>query len=322
MVVKEDFVKNLYAIPSGERKVPTVFDEFRHAVQHSQKPLEQVIQLISEMHGVWVGTNSVVANLLLSLLSLYSDKQNKGISNQVKTALNVLKSISNNSTIGRQNTMVANDMDIPTYREFISKAQAIHPSVNAYIQNNIGKYPHFQQISEQVGSLGQIVLTSKDIHPLKRIEIDGKNTMTTDYPLRRNVDTKMFKNVGHQIDISTSLVNCLFLRALRPNNCGPILDNGSITTKSHGYDYVMDTENADRNKKVVPECLAKAVNRFGPTTQLLNSYFPISYEVQNRSEFYEITTETGSCYVDRLNRPIAREIPIPVAKDEDVVQIA
>lgn len=325
MVVKEDFIKKLYANPSGTRKNGSnisIFDELRHATQHSQKPLEQVIQLISETHGVWTGINQNTANLLTLLLSLYSNKDSKNIGSQVKSALTALKSVVSKSTIGRQNTMTANDMSIPMLREFVSKSQAVHPAVNAYIQNNVGKLPYFQQISEQVGSLGQIVLTSKDIHPSKRIDIDGKNTMTTDYPIRRNVERNLFKNISKEIDYSTSLVNCLFLRALRPNNCGPILDNGSITTKSHGYDYVMDTENADRNKKVVPECLAKAVNRFGPTTQLLNSYFPISYEVQNRSEFYEITTETGSCYVDRLNRPITREIPIPVAKDEDVVQIA
>lgn len=322
MVVKEDFVKNLYAIPSGERKKLTVFDEFRHATQHSQKPLEQVLQLISEMHGIWVGTNSVVANLLLSLLSLYSDKQNKGISNQVKTALNVLNSISNNSTIGRQNTVTANDMDIPTYREFISRAQAIHPSVNAYIQNNIGKYPHFQQISEQVGSLGQIVLTSKDIHPLKRIEIDGKNMMSTDYPLRRNVDTKMFKNVGHQIDISTSLVNCLFLRAQRPEGNNAILLNDSNTSASHGYSGAMDVLNSERNKKSVAPCLVKSAQRFGPTLQLLDSYFPVDYQIKLEPQYFDIQTENGTSIVDRLNRPMTRHVPTPVAKADDVVQIA
>lgn len=322
MVVKEDFIKKLYAEPSGTRKQPTIWDELRHATQHSQKPLEQVIQLISETHGAWTGLNQNTANLLTLLLSLYSNKDSKNIGSQVKSALTALKSVVSKSTIGRQNTMTANDMSIPMLREFVSKSQAVHPAVNAYIQNNVGKLPYFQQISEQVGSLGQIVLTSKDIHPSKRVETGGKDGMTTDFPIRRNVERNLFKNISKEIDYSTSLVNCLFLRAFRPDNCGPILDNNGITTKSHGYDYVMDTENAGRIKKVVPECMAKAVNRFGGSICLLNSFSPVKYEVNNSPEYYEITTETGSCYVDRLNKPIAREIPIPVAKDEDVVQVA
>jgi hypothetical protein len=324
MVVKEDFIKKLYSAPAATRSKPdiTIWDELRHATQHSQKPLEQVIQLISEFHGPFSGINQNTANLLNVLLSLFSNKQNKNIQNTVKTALNTLKSFSQKSTIGRQNNITANDMSIPLYRAFIQKSQAIHPSVNTYIQNNIGKYPHFQQISENVGSLGQVVLTSKDIHPSKRIETGGKDSMTTDFPIRRGVERKLFKNISQEIDLSTSLVNCLLLRGLRPNGCAPILESDGITTKSHGYDYVMDTENAERNKKSVAPSLSLAIQRFGPTTQLLDNYFPVDYQVKLEPLYYEIQTETGSCLVDRLSRPITREVQTPVAKDEDVVQIA
>lgn len=323
MVINEDFIKKLYSEPSATRSKPvTIFDELRYATQHSQKPLEQVLQLISEFHGPFVGLNQNTANLLNLLLSLYKNKDSKNIQNTIKTALNTLKSFSSGSTIGRQNNVTANDMSIPLYRAFVQKSQAIHPSVNTYIQNNIGKYPHFQQISENVGSLGQIVLTSKDIHPSKRIEIGGKDSMTTDFPIRRGVDRKLFKNVSKQIDLSTSLVNCLFLRALRPDSCGPILESDGITTKSHGYDYVMDTENAERNKKSVAPSLAAAIMRFGPTLQLLDNFYPVDYEVKLTPEYYEIQTEGGSSLVDRLSRPITRDIPSNVAKEEDVVQVA
>jgi hypothetical protein len=325
MVVKEDFINNLYSNPTGKRAdttIPTLFDEIRWSSQHSQKPLEQVLQLIGELHGPFMNINPNVANLLNVLLSLFSNKDNKNVANQVKTALSALNSVITNSTIGRKNGITANQMSVPQLREFISKSQAVHPSVNAYIQNNIGKYPYFQQISEQVGSLGQIVLTSKDIHPIKRIEIGGKDSMQTDYPIRRNVDQKIFKNVSTLIDASDSLVNCLFLRAMKPDGNNAILLGDQNTTVSHGYSFTMDTQNAERNKKAVAPCLAKAVQRFGPVTQLLNSFFPVEYQVKLQPELYEITTEGGVCYVDKLNRPITREIPIPVAKEENVVEIA
>lgn len=324
MVINEDFIKKLYSIPSGIRTKPdiSIFDELRHATQISQKPLEQVLQLISEFHGPFVGLNQNTANLLNTLLSLYKNKDSKNIQNTIKTTLNALKSFSSSSTIGRQNNVTANDMSIPMYRAFVQKAQAIHPSVNTYIQNNIGKYPHFQQISENVGSLGQIVLTSKDIHPSKRIETGGKDNMTTDFPIRRGVDRKLFKNISKQIDLSTSLVNCLFLRAMKPENNNSILLDDSNTSVSHGYSYTMDVHNADRNKKAVAPSLAVATTRFGPTLQLLDSYFPIDYQVKLEPEYYEIQTEGGSSLVDRLNRPITRDIPSNVAKEEDAVQVA
>jgi hypothetical protein len=322
MIVKEDFIKKIHANPSGKRKTdPTIWDELRHAAQHSQKPLEQVLQIIGELHGPFTNINANVANLLNVLLSLFSNKDNKNVVNQVKTALTALNSVISNSTIGRKNNITANQMSVPQLREFVSKSQAIHPSVNAYIQNNIGKYSYFQQISEQVGSLGQIVLTSKDIHSSKRVEVEGKNSMKTDYPIRRNVDKKIFKNVAKIVDISDSLVNCLFLRAMKPEGNNAILLKGQNTTVSHGYSFTMDTENEERNKKAVAPCLTKAVQRFGPVTQLLDSFFPVEYQVKLQPELYEIMTEDGICYVDKLNRPITREIPIPVAKEEDVVEI-
>lgn len=320
-IVTEQFTKSIYAPPEGTRKTkPTIWDEIRHSMEHSQKPLEQVIQLIGELHGSWVGINPATANLLNFLLSLFSNKNNKNIQSQAQIALTALKNVVPSSSIGRINNITANEMPPEQLREFVVRSQQIHPSVNAYIQNNIGKYPYFQQISEEVGSLGQVVLSSKDVHPIKRPETDGKNSMTTNFPLRRNVDHKVFKNLSTYIDATNSLVECLFLRAMKPDGNNSILLSGDNTKLSHGYNFTMDVGNADRNKSAIAPSMAKSIQRFGPTTQLLNSHYPIKYEASNQPEFFEIKTETGSVFTDMLNRPVTRTVKAPIAKDEDVVE--
>jgi hypothetical protein len=323
MVVREDFIKSLNADPSGTRKTaPTIWDELRHATQHSQRPLEQVLQLISEFHGPWTGVNPATVNLLVSLLGMFSNKANKDTIKQVRSALSALQNVASGSSIGRVNNIVANNMSVPMLRAFVSRSQAIHPSVNTYIQQNAGKYPYFQQISEQVGSFGQAVIQQSDIHPIKRIQTSGLTKMNTDYPIRRNTDRKVFGEVSANIDLGQSFVNTLFLRAQNPEGNNAILLDSNNTSVSHGYSLANDVANENRVKKTVAPCLAEAVKRFGPTTQLLDSYFPVEYQVKLEPEYFEIQTENGSSFVDKLNRPMTRVVPLPVAKQEDIVQIA
>lgn len=323
MTVTEEFIKSMSTPPSGQRKMaPTIFDELRWATEHAQQPLEQVIQMISEFHGPWTGMNKATLQLLNSLTALFSNISNRTIVAAAKQAVKTLESVTTPSTVGRINSITANDMQTPLLRRFVTASQTIHPSVNTYIQNNIGKYPYFQQISEHVGSMGQVVLTSKDIHPSKRVLTGGNITMATDFPIRRNVNDKVFNNVSSMIDTTESMVNCLFLRAMRPGGNNAILLSDSNSSVAHGYNYTMDVANADRNKQAVAPCLAKAVNRFGPALQLCDSYFPIDYKVKLEPEYFTLQTETGEYTADILNRPITRVIPTPVAKEEDVVQVA
>lgn len=322
MTVDEQFIKSLYAEPSGERKKPTIFDEIRWATQHSQKPLEQVIQLISEFHGPWTGMNQNTMYLLNSLLALFSSTSNKSLAKNAKSAVKLLDAIQNVTSIGRQNNIVANDMSVPLLREFVERSQCIHPSVNSYIQNNIGKFPYFQQISEQVGSLGQVVISNKEIHPIKRIETNGINSMSTDYPFRRNIDKKVFKNVKSTVDNSNSLVNSLFLRAMKPEGNNAILLESGNTTSAHGYNFTMDVKNSERNNNSVAECLSKAVSKFGPSIQLCDSYFPVEYKVVNKPEFYTVSNEHGQYMADFLNRPLIREPELPVVDDGERKEVA
>ena len=323
MIVTEEFIKSMSSEPSGQKKtMPTIFDELRWATEHSQQPLEQVIQMISEFHGAWTGMNAITLQILSDLTSLYSNPNNKVILAQARQAHKSLASVNTPSTVGRINNITANDMQVPLLRQFITTCQSIHPSINTYIQNNIGKYPYFQQISEQVGGLGQIILTSKDVHPLKRVETGGNISMTSDYPIRRSVDRKIFTNISKLIDESDSLVNCLFLRAMRPGGNNAILSPGDNSSMSHGYNYTMDVANADRNKQAIAPCLTKAVLKFGPAIELCDAYFPIDYQVKLEPQYFTLKTETGEYTADALNRPITRTIPTPVAKDEDAMQIA
>lgn len=321
MIIDQQFIRQLHADPSGERKTsPTIFDEMRWATQHSQKPLEQVVQLISELHGPWTGMNATAANLLTSLLSMFKNKANKTTLSQIKQALSAINNINIPSSIGRLNNINASSMAIPLLRAFISKSQAIHPSVNSYIQNNIGKYPYFQQISEQVGSLGQATLSHVDIHPINRVITGGNTSMKSNYPVRRNTDRKVFDEISTTIDTADSFVNTLFLRAMKPEGNNAILLDSNNSSVSHGYSYTMDVKNAPRIKNTVAPCLASAVQRFGPTVQLLDSYCPVEYRTKVEPQYFEIMTENGVSYVDKLNRPITRQVHTPVASEEAIIQ--
>jgi len=316
MIVTETFTKNLTANPSGKRKEsPTIFDELRWAMQHSEDPLRQTMQLISEIHGPWTGMTEDVLGLLNLILSLYNSKSSK-ININAKAAVGALgKLVAPSSNIGRLSSITANDMNPAFLREFVRRSQNINPAVFTFIQHNIGKYPYFQQVSEQVGSLGQAILTKRDVKLEDRVKTNGKNSWQTSYPVRRNSDIKIFSQISSNIDISDAFLDVCFLRCLSSSNNGAILEK-SDTSISHGFDLSPDILNKDRVKKSSAPCLAEAVNRFGPTIKLLDTFFPVKYEVKPVPEFKTIKTEIGSVMVDQLARPVKNDPALPVAKQE------
>lgn len=317
-IVTEKFQQNLYTDPSGQRKTnPTIFDELRWAMQHSQKPLEQTLQLISEFHGLWTGMSAQLMGLINSL----SNANNKDYVKAAQSALNLFNSISKDipSAVGRQNKITAGQMNVPLLREFVSRCQALHPSINNFIQLNIGKYPYFQQISESVCQHGQIVLSKSEIPPIDRLQLDGKHTMQSDSPLRRTSTDKLFKTCYTLVDTSSSLVNCLYLRGLAvENNMGllyPEYGKGS-NPMAHGHNFTMDGFNAKRGKDAIQPCISQASSKFGPTLQLVDTFFPVTYEIANTPQFFQLEAEGKSYVADKLNRPLTREPIIPIASDE------
>lgn len=322
-VIKEDFKQNLFAKPSGQRKTqPTIFDELRWALQHTDKPLEQVLQLISEFHGAWTGSSNNLMNLLTQLSGDVHDK------NYIKLATDALKIINNSKTssnIGRVNNITASQMPVELLREFVSRSQSIHPSVNTYIQMNIGKYPYFQQISESICSFGQSVLQTTDSTLIDRVASNGDQTMQSSYRLRRNTNNKLFDNIKKLVDDSDNILNCLFLRACPVENSMHLLNTNygkSGSPISHGHGLCMDVFNQQRIKDSIQPSISKATAKFGPSLELCNWAFPISYEISKKPELFTLTAEGKNYTADGFNRPIFHEPEIPIASDDNKTQIS
>lgn len=312
-IVTEEFSQNIYTDPQGTKKTnPTIFDELRWAMQHSQKPLEQTLQLISEFHGTWTGMSQQLLQFIQSI------SQNKSYVQIAQSAMKLFNSLSTNtSNIGRVNNITAGNMSVPLLKEFVSKAQALHPAINNYIQLNIGKYPYFQQISESVCQHGQIVLGKHEVPPVPNLTVNGSTTMTSSNRLRRITENKLFDTIKPLINNVEIFTNIMFLRCMpMSNNMGLLNQNYGATGSSplaHGHNYTMDGFNASRGKAAISPCVSNATSRFGPTLQLVDTFFPVQYQITNSPKFFNLESEWGNFVADKLLRPITRESEIIIA---------
>lgn len=318
-IVTEQFKQSLFSLPSGERKInPTIFDELRWAMQHAENPLEQVVQMIAEFHGLWTGMSPALMNFVSQIASLSNSNSSSAYISAARAALATLNQLSLGSKIGRINNITANTMPIELLRQFVSRCQALHPAVNTYIQTNIGKFPYFQQISESVCSYGQATLNKTDVSPLKRCETNGDVNMQTDFRLRRNTNSKLFDNIKAIPDYTSSFLNTLFLRAMPVNDNMSLLHPNYEDEKpiSHGYGYTMDVFNAKRTKESIQPSIMAAAQKFGPSLQLCNWAFPVEQQIQKQPQWFTLQAETGTYIADELNRPIVREPSLNIASED------
>jgi len=325
-IVTEDFAQFLFAKASGIKKIPTIFDELRLAMQHAQNPLEQVIQLIAEFHGPWTGSSSNLLSLINSLSSIKNISSYGDFISKSQAAVSLLNTLSQNfpSSIGRINNIVCGNMNVPLLREFVSRCQNIHPMVNNFIQMNIGKFPYFQQISEDVASLGQIVLHHTEIDPMKKFDSNGKTTLKTNSRLRRKTSDKLFKKIDVLTDEVQNFVDVMFTRCQSVENNMGLLHQEYSKEKpiSHGHNYAMDVFNAKRGKDAIQPIIANAASRFGPSLTLVDTFFPVRYQISNDVQFYNLVAEGESYIADGLNIPIPREPEIPIATEEKKIEVA
>lgn len=294
-IVDQTFLHSIYADPSGQKQTkPTIFDELRWATQHFDKPYEQVLQLISELHGPWSGMNKNVAGSLTN--------SNIAITKAVNASLK-LDTSSAPSNIGRINNIIANDMPIELYREFISKFSSIHPLIFNYIQRNISQFPHFQEISNHVGSFSKLHVSINDYKLLDRNKVKRISSETS---------TKVITPIKDIINNSYNLVNTLFVRNIRPHNSSLIkADNNT------GMSFIQDYNNEKRTTGAYAECHDKTIKRFGPTLQLCDSFFPLVYQSQNTNKLFSLKADNVDYTADRYNRPIVRKTEESIAKEEN-----
>lgn len=289
----EKFHKTLFSSPNGKRKDGTLFDKLYSSTQHSELPLDQVVQTIAEFHGPWTGGSPQLADFSTFMAS--SLNSNALQNNAKQAAGNALVAKSVASKIPGQNSMTCAVMPTPLLREFLNRSQKIHPSVNMYIQNNIGTFPYFQQVSENVGSYANVVMNNTSIDPMKWPNRNGGACWNTNSRLNVNDILKIPGDVLTLMDDANNLVNSLFLRSMPKQNNMSFMhtDYSSEKPIAHGHNFTMDVFNAKREQNAVAPCLAAILNLAGDVLRILNRYFCVKELSKINIDGFRITLNEG-----------------------------
>lgn len=307
----EKFRKSLFSNPTGQRKDGTLFDRLRTSIQYSEKPLDQVVQTIAEIHGPWTGSSTELTDFTTFASGVFnsstladSAKKNANYALSAKTA-------ANKSPSGQSITTCA-FMPTPLLREFVNRSQKIHPSVNMYIQNNIGTFPYFQPVSEEVGQYANIVMNRTSVDPMRWPDRGGNGCWNTNSRLNVNDILRIPGEIVTLMDDANNITNALFLRSMpKQNNMSFMhVDYSSERPIAHGHNYTMDVFNAKREQKSVVPCMAAILNLAGDVLRLLNRYFCIKELAKIPVEGFEITFNEGpngepiTYVVDNNGRPM------------------
>ena len=250
-VVTEQFNQTLRSSPSGQRKSGTMFDEIYGALETSLNPLDRVIQMISEFHGVWTGGSQELFQFASFLASATGSNVLRNVASKVGDSAclaNNLQAQLPPSKVGRQNNEFAAIMPAPLLREFVTFAHNIHPALNMYFRLHAGNFPYFQQVSEEVGRFAHIASRATELSPLVWPLIGNPNCLNTNTRFDANTMLKMFPSMFSQMDNASNLLNSLFLRSMRPEN------NMSLLQPNYGKnepltDDELKKKNADFQKR-------------------------------------------------------------------------
>ncbi len=134
-------------------KVPKLLDELDLALEHVERPVQQTLQMISEMHGAYNGASSELSGFVKGLSSKFPkiDSKIQSTLGTVESGLQEIENITKTlqSLIGRINDAVGHSMDAPTLRAFIGKSQSLHPVINKQIQEGfkVKHYKDYMQFS-------------------------------------------------------------------------------------------------------------------------------------------------------------------------------
>ncbi len=297
-IVTEQFNQTMRSSPSGQKKTGTMFDEIYGALETSQNPIDRIIQMIAEFHGVWTGGSQELFQFSSFLASATGSNVLKNIAAKVGDAAcqaNDIMSQLPPSKVGRQNNEFAAIMPAPLLREFVSFVHNIHPALNMYFQLHAGNFPYFQQVSEELGRFAHISSRTSEIDPLKWPKMNGVNCLDTNSRMDANTLGKMFPSTFFQMDNASNLLNALFLRSMRPeNNISLLKPNYSEEQpQAHGHNFCMDVFGNQRRVDAVPGCAAVVMNSAGDALRLVNKFFPVRQIGKYQTESFNISLNHG-----------------------------
>lgn len=287
---------------------PKILDELHLALEHSEKPIEQTMQVISEMHGPYNGSSEKMAEFVNSFAGKLGKfesalTKSKSLMNskaeQIKSIVSEIK-----STVNLINKTTASQMNTPMLRAFIGEAQKLNPLVNDLIQREIDRFPMFQQVSESIGMFFNIHVTKTALDVSKTLKNNtGYTNYDTNMILRKNSFKKSFRPISEMIERSHVLTDSLSYRCIPQNDIANYHKNyGDSTPFSHGYNNCQDVYHLERMKNARNGSLIKLINTFGDQLRLLNTFFPVTISLDYGTESQEIMTEHGPVLVDEHGR--------------------
>lgn len=286
---------------------PKILDELHLALEHSENPIDQTMQVISEMHGPYNGSSES----LLKFSENFSKKMGKFDSAMSKTQISIKNRVSQiqeitkqiQSTISLINRKTAHQMDTPTLRAFVGEAQKLNPLVNDMIQRDIGKFPMFQQVSESIGMFYNIHVTRSMVDPRKTLEMSKGYDYTTSRTLRKPTYQKLFRPISEMLETSNRMTDAMAYRCLPPHDMSNFHSNYSNEKPiTHGFHNCQDVFHQKRMIGARDGVLIKLINQFGDQLRLLNTFFPVTVSVDFATESREIDTEHGKVLVDEHGR--------------------
>lgn len=287
---------------------PKILDELHLALEHSENPINQALQVISELHGPFNGSSQA----LMSFVNSFKGKMGKfesvlqKSSSNIQDKINQIKELTSeiSSNINLINQITCSQMDTPTLRSFICEAQKLNPLINDMIQREIGKFPMFQQISEQVGMFYNLHINKRMIDPEKVLtDNTGYKSYDTNMVLRKQNYQKGFRPVVEMVEHAHNFTESLMSRCLPFYDLGNHVKGYSQSSAlAHGYTNCQDVFHLKRAQNAKDGAMMKLLAKFGDRLRLLNSFFPVTMSVNYGTESREIQTEHGPVLVDEHGR--------------------
>ena len=314
-IVTEDFQKSLRSSPHGKRKNGTEIDELYCAMETSENPLDRTIQLIAEFHGPWSGGSVELTDFTSFVASALKSspmaQQAVQTASQALDAVNAVNRIVD-SAVGKHSPLTCAIMPAPLLREFLNRAQKLHPSINMYLQMNIGSFPYFQQISEDIGLFASIVMNQSSIDPMMWPLQGGVGCLNTNSRMNINTYLKMAEDIFNLMDNANNLTNTLFLRSMAKQNNMSFLhpEYSKENPIAHGHNFTMDVFNAARNIAAMAPCLAAVLSIAGDVIRLINKFLCLKELNRYSVEGFEISMNEGpngeavTYIVDQSGRPM------------------
>lgn len=314
-VVTEKFRQSLYSSPTGKRKNGTIHDDLRNSLETSENPLDRAVQMIAEYHGPWTGSSAELTKFSAFVAGKLGGSKLKSQSTQsAKSALAAKNAVNQmpSSSVGKTHPSTCAIMPTPLLRDFVNKAQKMHPSISTYIQNNIDTFAYFQQISEDVGTLASIVQNKTSIDPMAWPNQNGVNCLETNARMNKNSQLKMPNSNFGLMDTANNLTNSLLLRA-KPKSNNMSFMHPSYSKEApiaHGHNYAMDVFNAKRNIDALAGTMAAVLESAGDILRMVNKFFCIQEKSKYEVEGFEISMNEGpngepvTYIVDMSGRPM------------------